>query len=524
MTSVELGTNQVTVLDLFAGCGGLTEGFHQYRPEGAAAPVFRTVGAVEWDRAAAASYAANFGAGSSRCGNFDPPEIVCRDIVGWEPKWSPGDIDVVVGGPPCQGFSGLNREKVRAARNTLWQEFIRVVVALQPRVFVIENVDRFLRSVEFKDLKERIGGADLTNYRLVDPGSKPGETEWEHDRRYLLNAANYGALQARRRAIVIGVRTDAELRVDLLRYPKSTHSRDVLRHKAELKGLDLPLGGEAPWETVDGLFAESSRMPIAADLPISDRKPVQGVDGNFAGPFLTTDLHIGRRPEAISLSRYQAIPGNGNRKHLRGRYACRFDDGGEIIIEKVGERRGSEGDLNVLDEHVVVVAGVATRRRVIVRSIEAFDTAAEAGGRRSKSEKFRAVVSDDGVDRGAELEYLSTEAWDAHDAGAGDVMGRLRPGEPSVTVRTEFFKPEKGRYLHPSEDRPITHFEAARLQGFPDDFRWCGSKLDIAKQIGNAVPVPLGRKIAESIYEYLSQPTDARDAMQNPPSQGLERG
>lgn len=506
MPSVELHRDAITVLDLFAGCGGLTEGFHQFRPERSTGPVFRSVGAVEWEPAAAASYAANFGAGSSRLGGFDPPEIVCRTIVGWEPKWSPGDIDVVVGGPPCQGFSGLNRDKVRPERNTLWEEFIRVVVALQPKVFVIENVDRFLRSAEFKDLKDRIGGATLANYLLVDPGSKPGETEWEHDRRYLLNAADYGAAQARRRAIVIGVRTDLDLRLDLLRYPKPTHSKDVLQHKVSLKGLDVPLGREKAWETVDELFAETAGKEIAADLPTGDSTSVPGVAGKFAGPFLTADLHVGRRPEAISLSRYRAIPKSGNRKDLRGRYACRFDDDGdEIIIQKVGEHRGSAGNLNVLGAHVVVEAGVKTERRITVRSIGPLGEPIKTGSRRSKSEVFRAVVNDGTADRHAELEYLSTESWDAHDAGAGDVMGRLRSGEPSVTVRTEFFKPEKGRYLHPTEDRPITHFEAARLQGFPDNFRWYGSKLDIAKQIGNAVPVPLGRKIAESIYLYLRQ-------------------
>ena len=49
-------------------------------------------------------------------------------------------------------------------------------------------------------------------------------------------------------------------------------------------------------------------------------------------------------------------------------------------------------------------------------------------------------------------------------------MGRLVWDKPSVTIRTEFFKPEKGRYLHPDEHRPITHFEAARIQGFADDY------------------------------------------------------
>ncbi len=60
----------------------------------------------------------------------------------------------------------------------------------------------------------------------------------------------------------------------------------------------------------------------------------------------------------------------------------------------------------------------------------------------------------------------------------------------------EFWKPEKGRYLHPTEDRALTHFEAARIQGFSDDHCWVGSKSAIGRQIGNAVPIPLGRAIA----------------------------
>jgi DNA (cytosine-5)-methyltransferase 1 len=78
----------------------------------------------------------------------------------------------------------------------------------------------------------------------------------------------------------------------------------------------------------------------------------------------------------------------------------------------------------------------------------------------------------------------------------------MRWDAPSLTIRTEFFKPEKGQYLHPQWDparrsnrvnRVITHLEAARLQDFPDDFLWCGSKVQIARQIGNAVPVGLAR-------------------------------
>lgn len=84
-----------------------------------------------------------------------------------------------------------------------------------------------------------------------------------------------------------------------------------------------------------------------------------------------------------------------------------------------------------------------------------------------------------------------------------DVMGRLHWDRPSVTIRTEFYKPEKGRYLHPEENRPITHYEAALIQGFPSDFRWHGSKTSIGRQIGNAVPVPLGEVIANHVADHL---------------------
>ena len=91
-------------------------------------------------------------------------------------------------------------------------------------------------------------------------------------------------------------------------------------------------------------------------------------------------------------------------------------------------------------------------------------------------------------------------------------MGRMRWDAPSLTIRTEFFKPEKGQYLHPQWDREdptrrvnrvITHLEAASLQDFPRDYLWCGSKVGIARQIGNAVPVGLAAAIARHLRQYL---------------------
>ena len=72
-----------------------------------------------------------------------------------------------------------------------------------------------------------------------------------------------------------------------------------------------------------------------------------------------------------------------------------------------------------------------------------------------------------------------------------------------MTIRAEFFKPEKGRYLHPEEHRAITHREAARLMGFPDSFKFRGTKIEIARQIGNAVPPPLAAAVANVVSEIL---------------------
>ncbi|MDK1475511.1 DNA cytosine methyltransferase [Streptomyces sp. 549] len=439
----------ITVVDLFSGCGGFTQGFHEFRPEGRhqAGPVFRSIAAVEHDRSAAATFAMNFGSGR-RDTALPPSRIHFGDIEDWKPTPEALHADVVVGGPPCQGFSALNRDKKGSERNRLWEEYVRIVAEIRPKVFVIENVDRFVKSDEFCNLLREVEkGGKLADYRLVDPpGHRPGETHEEKVKRYLLNSANYGSVQSRRRAIVIGVRRDAgDGRT--LSYPSTTHVRRPRERKSSA-ALPRPLDGVAVvssyWQAVDSVLNESSRLTIGGTELPDVKDYIEEVNSVLPGPFSTGDLHIGRNPEPLSLARYRVIPAGGNRKDLREKWFT------------VTER----GEIRIFDTDNPV--GVKTAVR-----------------------------------------YLSTESWDNHTTGTGDVMGRLRLGEPSVTIRTEFFKPEKGRYLHPTEPRPITHYEAARIQGFPLDFRWCGSKTEIARQIGNAVPIPLGTAIASAIHSFL---------------------
>jgi DNA (cytosine-5)-methyltransferase 1 len=353
-----------TVIDLFAGCGGITEGF---RMEG-----FDPVFAVEWDRAASATYGQNF-----------DDHVVCGDIADVDETTVPA-ADVVVGGPPCQGFSQLGTRDPDDPRNHLWKEYARIVGHVGPKVFVLENVPQFVKSAQFEMLLE-----------WTEPGGPLEDYSLAYD---VLNAADYGVAQRRRRAIVIGSRVGEPS------IPWPTHGR---RDRLPWVGLREALEG-VPFET------GPSDLPNRA---LSDGIP---------GPFKASELHLSRNPRELSLRRYDSVPPGGNR----------------------------------------------------------FDLPDE----------------------------LMPACWANKPTGTTDVMGRLEWDRPALTIRTEFFKPEKGRYLHPQWDsddpsrrvnRPISHWEAARIQGFPDDFVWCGSKIDIAKQIGNAVPVGLARAIARHIRAAL---------------------
>lgn len=351
---------RLRLIDLFAGCGGLTRGFVDSRN-------YRSIFAVESDTDAAETYRRNFGdhvfAG--------PIERVEHFPAG----------DVIVGGPPCQGFSPLNMRGVGLERRTLWREYLRALDQTEPAAFVMENVPELLRSAEYEAFQNE---ARSLGFEIVDG---------------VLNAADFGVPQTRKRAIVIGSRHG------MPELPKPTHyPRD-----------QVPPGG-LRWKTVRDAIADLPARPTGENW------------------------HNPRSPRPMSLERYRTIPGQGE---------SRFD---------LAERRPD----------------------------------------------------------------LTPACWLRKKSGSTDVFGRLWWDRPAFTIRTEFYKPEKGRYLHPEAHRPLTVREAARCMSFPDDFIFPEdqSMTSIAKQIGNAVPPTLARHIGEAVAEHLararsqgrSRPADAAKA------------
>ncbi len=347
-----------TLMDLFAGCGGMTRGFEDTGR-------FESVFAVEFDQAAADTYALNFG---------DHVEAVPIEDVDQFPP-----ADVVIGGPPCQGFSALNMRGVGLERRGLWREYLRALQQSQAAVFVMENVPELLQSAEYAEFVEK---AEELGYRVEGR---------------ILNAADYGVPQRRRRTIVIGTR------VGDVRWPEQTHFAPG----------KVPHGGK-PWAT----FGQAVKG-----------LPLQPSGKNW---------HNARNPRPVSLERYRTIPNEGE-----GRF-------------ELAERRPD----------------------------------------------------------------ITPDCWLRKKTGSTDVFGRLWWDRPAFTIRTEFYKPEKGRYLHPSEHRPITLREAARCMTFKDSFRFPDDQpmTAVAKQIGNAVPPRLAQAIAATLVEALDGSSRARS---HPPELAL---
>lgn len=361
----------VRVLDLFSGAGGLSEGLRQ------ASTRYNVIRAVEMDTAAAASYAANHSA-----------DVVYNGTIqNWVLGEEIPEVDVVIGGPPCQGFSTLGKRDANDVRNALWEYYVLVVRQARPLFFVMENVPAFEKSPQ---------------YALFSRSFRSGGLLEKYDfRTVVLNAADYGTPQVRRRVVVIGWDTT---RVSDPGLPAITNPN------------------RSAWQTVGDAIGHLPPNPTSTQ-PATERTYFFA-GKTLKGAYRSDELHLIRRYEPISLARFADIPYGGNRNDIH--------------------------------------------------------------------------------------DSRTMECWRQHKTGAGDVMGRMVWEKPSVTIRTEYTKPEKGRYLHPVSNRAISIHEGARLQGFPDDYLFVGSLTAITKQIGNAVPIPLGRALGRLLLPGIDTPSTSR--------------
>ncbi|MGO2932407.1 DNA cytosine methyltransferase [Microbacterium sp.] len=201
-------------VDLFAGAGGLSLGLEQAGYEVAAA--------VEYDPIHAAVHEFNFPYGKTFA--TDVSKITGKQIRK-ESEIGDREIHLVAGGPPCQGISMIGRRAIDDPRNALLKEFVRVVLELRPRYFLMENVAGLMVGNHRQLIDEVVEMVEADDaYRVVMPIN-------------VLQAAEYGTPQSRRRVIVLGARTD----VPLPNYPTPTHTPRTIGGLVPM-APKLPLG------------------------------------------------------------------------------------------------------------------------------------------------------------------------------------------------------------------------------------------------------------------------------------------
>lgn len=291
--------NGYTFIDLFAGCGGLTEGFYKAG--------FKALAHVEIDHLCCETlkmrmmhhgYSAKVAESATIETDITRDDI--NDVI--DKQVGGKTVDLIIGGPPCQAYSTSGRARDEHGmkldpRNYLFENYVKVLNHFRPKVFVFENVTGLLTAtINGKKIIEKVFEALGENYNVTrDP------------KLIVFNTANYGVPQIRKRVIIIGTRRDLNLDVEeIYRSLKKTHY-DPEMPESKRKGL-------LPFVTVRDAIGDLPRVIAGARTMELPYTPVIDTDIKkwlcYEGEE-TINAHITRWQNPTDTVRYQEMARNG---------------------------------------------------------------------------------------------------------------------------------------------------------------------------------------------------------------------
>ena len=377
--------------------------------------------------------------------------------------------DILIGGPPCQGFSRVGRGKLDSlsdegfaadARNSLYRRFVDAAEQWQPRAVVMENVPGML-SVEGRSV------ADEAASDLISRGYRVGYAA--------LNACWLGVPQYRERLFFVGFRNDLGLQPSL---PAATHH------------ADLPAGYQpASPGAVPSVRGCSPRALASTPPAPCSRQPRCGTRSTIC-------------PSSRSTSRARSRPGATSGRAAA--YEARPPPPLPALMRKwPGFPRH-----RTIDDHVIrrTPRDYETFRQMKHgdRYIEARRIARELFAAELARLEARGRATTPGTPEYEELEERFVPPYPEH--MFKDKWRKLIPDQPSWTVPAHLAK-DAYSHIHYDSDqaRAISVREAARLQSFPDAFRFVGNMGDCFRQIGNAVPPLAAWAIAAHVLKMLGE-------------------
>lgn len=369
-------TKKIKIVDLFAGVGGLSYGF-------AHDDNFEIVAANEILPNMAKAYELN----------HPLVKVYCKDIKEFGIQdlerdfgIKEGDIDLVIGGPPCQAYSTVGKRLIDDPRGKLFQEYFRVLKEIKPKVFLFENV---------KGLLSMQGGELINN--IVELFQSLG---YKINLK-VLNAADFGVPQIRERVIIVGTLLDSEFV-----YPEPTHSN--------------------PEEQQAGIFTQNLVPYLTLSDAISDLPFIKSGEESFE---------------------YSSDPKNEFQKIMR-----------KNAPGKLMDHNAPNNNENL---------------------VKLMENLPDGGTPEDLPEELRPK------------------------SGFANTYCRLWWNRPSTTITRNLSTPSSSRCIHPKAPRPLTTREGARIQCFPDNYIFYGSRSDKNLQIGNAVPTFLSIALKKSIKTHF---------------------
>ena len=395
-----------TFIDLFAGCGGLSEGFYRQG--------FKAVAHVEIDHYACETLRERMRYYGYK--NIDKEvvegDITSPDIISRIDEAVNGrEVDMIIGGPPCQAYSTAGRVRDKKgmendARNFLFESYVKILEHYLPKLFVFENVTGlFSAKVGGESILPKVISALGKHYEVISDPEK-----------IVFNTSNYGVPQIRKRIILIGIRKD-------------------------IKSLNI-----------SDIYNSITKTHYDPEMPDSDRKGLK--------KFVDVKEALGDLPVVY--------PGQ-DASTDEFNYPCDNE-----FLKAIGKP-----GIHPLMDHICRKHNDVDRERfrVMIKNRWSFGEMRKA---RPDLEHEHARVFDNS--------YV-VQWWDL----------------PSKTIIAHLHK-DGFQFIHPDYEqaRTFTVREAARIQSFPDDFVFKGSRGEKYKQIGNAVPCLFAEALAKAAKKALN--------------------
>lgn len=528
--------DKYSVVDLFAGAGGLSLGFMQTQK-------YDIKVAFENNKNMQDTYRRNHP-------TVDVQGDVCAaDYAAIREKY--GEIDIVIGGPPCQGFSNANRQKNHAIskNNMLVKQYIRAVIELQPKAFVMENVSmlrsevhRFYMEAGDEELIEKyhvpVKTVDLVllEEKYIFDGALEIIQNLDQVTASLWPEEHYAALN-----VIYKAAKNPQKMVDALK----KHKAKLLKYAEEyiilktnsfvneqskkafiaikdyydgsidageiLKNIESAIMIQRMVSKAKEIFDNNivvDEYNFKGDIVAKIRsfavydylKAILSSDEN--GYIITSDVLCAANYGAPQKRMRFVVM--GIKRHISTKVALprgRFDeDEYRTVRDAIADLADVEPVTDISADTGIALAkvklgelGTSLRDSDILHNHIITKTTETA------MERFRALKQ--GQNFHSLDESMKTNTYTDASRTQNTIYLRLNYDEPSGTV----VNVRKSMWIHPEKDRAISIREAARLQTFPDSFVFCGSKDQQYQQVGNAVPPIMAKSIAKKLAKLLNQ-------------------